>query len=152
LLPQCDPLVESASRSECFACRVAPTSVGRAHFAVGPFRRPCGIPATSITGWLLDAPDHSSRRVSLPPESRSRPILSRRHARRRTRDPLLSFRSLQHLPTAKVHSAGMPARLVPPSGFGYPPDGLHPSLLGRAYLIPAALVGFYPAELSPSER
>jgi len=33
-------------------------------------------------------------------------------------------------------------RFVPPTGFGYPLDGFRPPSPGRAYLIPAALVGF----------
>jgi hypothetical protein len=40
-------------------------------------------------------------------------------------------------------------RYGPPSGFGYPRDGLLPSRPGRACLIPTALVGFIPSELSP---
>jgi len=40
-------------------------------------------------------------------------------------------------------------RYVPPSGFGYPPDGLLPSTPRRACFIPTALVGFFPSERSP---
>jgi hypothetical protein len=36
----------------------------------------------------------------------------------------------------------MPARYVPPSGFGYPLDGLLPSVPCRSSFIPAALLGF----------
>jgi len=46
----------------------------------------------------------------------------------------------------------LPAHPVPPSGFGYPPDGLLPSIPRRSYFIPAALMGFRPSELSPSPR
>jgi hypothetical protein len=35
-----------------------------------------------------------------------------------------------------------PTRYVPPSGFGYPPDGLLPSVPGRFCFAPAALLGF----------
>jgi len=35
-----------------------------------------------------------------------------------------------------------PARCVPPSGFGYPLDGLLPSTPCRPYCMPAALIGF----------
>jgi hypothetical protein len=41
---------------------------------------------------------------------------------------------------------------VPPSGFGYPLDGLLPSTPGRACFIPTALLGFIPSEPSPLER
>jgi len=39
-------------------------------------------------------------------------------------------------------TAGSPARYVPPSGFGYPRDGLRPSIPCRFCFTPAALVGF----------
>jgi hypothetical protein len=43
---------------------------------------------------------------------------------------------------AKVHgSRVLPTRDVPPSGFGYPRDGLLPSQPGRFCFIPAALMG-----------
>jgi hypothetical protein len=38
--------------------------------------------------------------------------------------------------------AGSPTRYVPPSGFGYPPDGLLPSIPCRFSFAPAALLGF----------
>ena len=44
---------------------------------------------------------------------------------------------------SKVHWArALPARYVPPSGFGYPLDGLLPSVPRRFCFTPAALVGF----------
>jgi hypothetical protein len=36
----------------------------------------------------------------------------------------------------------LPARFVPPSGFGYPPDGFLPAIPCRFYFTPAALKGF----------
>ena len=36
----------------------------------------------------------------------------------------------------------MPARYVPPSGFGYPLDGFLPAIPCRLYFTPAALMGF----------
>ena len=39
-------------------------------------------------------------------------------------------------------AAGMPARYVPPSGFGHPLDGFLPSDPCRSCFIPAALMGF----------
>jgi len=46
----------------------------------------------------------------------------------------------------------LPARYAPPSGFGYPLDGLFPSIPRRFYFNPAALLGLIPSELSPPER
>jgi hypothetical protein len=44
---------------------------------------------------------------------------------------------------SKVHSLRvLPARFVPPSGFGYPLDGFLPSKPCRFYFTPAALLGF----------
>jgi hypothetical protein len=54
----------------------------------------------------------------------------------------MSFCSLQHMQEAKVHlSRILRTRDVPPSGFGYPRDGLLPSNPGRFCFIPAALMG-----------
>jgi hypothetical protein len=39
-------------------------------------------------------------------------------------------------------AAGLPTRYVPPSGFGYPLDGLLPLVPGRFCFTPAALLGF----------
>jgi hypothetical protein len=44
---------------------------------------------------------------------------------------------------SKVHFPRvLPARYVPPPGFGYPPGGLLPSVPGRFCFTPAALLGF----------
>jgi hypothetical protein len=61
------------------------------------------------------------------------------------------------LPTAhkgtKVHfTRVLPARYVPPSGFGYPLDGLLPSNPCRPCFVPTALLGFSPSERFPLER
>ena len=50
--------------------------------------------------------------------------------------PTARERSKVHWPRASL------ARFVPPSGFGYPLDGLLPSVPGRSFFIPAALLGF----------
>lgn len=42
--------------------------------------------------------------------------------------------------------------MVPPSGFGYPLDGLLPPKPGRACLIPTAFLGFSPSKRSPLTR
>jgi hypothetical protein len=44
---------------------------------------------------------------------------------------------------SEVHSTrALPARYVPPSGFGYPLDGLLPPSPCRLFFVPAALMGF----------
>jgi hypothetical protein len=55
----------------------------------------------------------------------------------------VGFRSLQHLrPRRSACRGRSPARHVPPSGFGYPLDGLLPSKPCRSCFVPAALLGF----------
>jgi hypothetical protein len=55
----------------------------------------------------------------------------------------MGFRSLQHATGLRVHfPRALPARCVPPSGFGYPLDGLLPAIPCRFCFTPAALVGF----------
>jgi len=48
--------------------------------------------------------------------------------------------------------AGLPARCVPPSGFGYPPDGLLPSRPWPAFFRADSARGIRPSELPPSKR
>lgn len=55
----------------------------------------------------------------------------------------MGFRSLQHIRESRVHlPRALPARYVPPSGFGYPLDGLLPAVPRRFCFAPAALLGF----------
>jgi len=55
----------------------------------------------------------------------------------------MGFCSLQHLRSRRSACHGRsPARHVPPSGFGYPLDGLLPSKPCRSCFVPAALLGF----------
>jgi hypothetical protein len=57
--------------------------------------------------------------------------------------PLMGFCSLQHIRNSRSTSRGpKPARYVPPSGFGYPLDGLLPRIPCRFCFTPAALLGF----------
>jgi hypothetical protein len=57
--------------------------------------------------------------------------------------PLMGFRLSSALPAAKVHlPRALPARYVPPPGFGYPLGGLLPSMPRRSCFIPTALVRF----------
>jgi hypothetical protein len=65
----------------------------------------------------------------------------------------LGSSSLQHIPGSGVHSARVClTRYVPPSGFGYPPDGLLHLGPRRPYFVPTALLGFCPSELSPTRE
>jgi hypothetical protein len=58
----------------------------------------------------------------------------------------LGFGSLQHIPGSKVHWLWVClTHCVPPSGFGYPLDGLLPSIPGRAFQIGSAR-GIHPSE------
>jgi hypothetical protein len=88
----------------------------------------------------------------LPPESF--PVTPSRQSRRGGyATPLVGFCSLQHMPDSGVHSSRVClARLVPPSGFGYPLDGLLPPGPGQPCFMPTALLGFRPSELSPHRR
>jgi hypothetical protein len=55
----------------------------------------------------------------------------------------MGFCSLQHLRNSRsTHRGPKHARYVPPSGFGYPLDGLLPRIPGRFCFTPAALMGF----------
>jgi hypothetical protein len=65
----------------------------------------------------------------------------------------LDFRSLQHTKAWKSTFRGVSrSRYVPPSGFGYPLDGLLLPSPCRVCFTPTALLGFHPSELSPLER
>jgi hypothetical protein len=67
--------------------------------------------------------------------------------------PLLDFCSLQHIRVRKSTDRGVSRpRFVPPSGFGYPLDGLLLPSPRRPCFVPAALLGFRPSESSPLER
>lgn len=57
-----------------------------------------------------------------------------------------------HSGIADPLTRALPARYVPPSGFGYPLDGLLPANPRRLYFTPTALLGIPPSELSPSGR
>jgi hypothetical protein len=67
--------------------------------------------------------------------------------------PLLDSRSLQHFKARKSTPRGIStSRYVPPSGFGYPLDGLLLPNPCRPCFVPTALLGFRPSERSPLER
>jgi len=55
----------------------------------------------------------------------------------------MGFDSLQHMRNSRSTRRGLKAaRSVPPSGFGYPLDGLLPRIPCRFFFAPAALMGF----------
>jgi len=55
----------------------------------------------------------------------------------------MGFDSLQHMRNSRSTRRGLKAaRSVPPSGFGYPLDGLLPRIPCRFFFAPAALLGF----------
>jgi len=117
---------------------VLSASVGRSHSAVG-HSLGCVVflqeawPAT-IKSPVISSLEFRLRLESPEPDLVGRPqptdsslglLLPTAHAR--PEDPLL---------------AGSPTRYVPPSGFGYPLDGLRPSGPRRFCFTPAALLGF----------
>jgi hypothetical protein len=131
------PLLDLASRSECSSDPVSPVSLARPRLAVGPF---LGLAV------LMDrtpphayACDDASLRVR--PPSR---VLTARPSRA---DQAASSSPELRFPTAhegsEVHfTRALPARFVPPSGFGYPPGGLLPPSPCRPFFVPTALLGF----------
>lgn len=129
------PLVQSASRSG-----VSASLVRRAPSCRWRLPRLHGIPHKSRTS--------AACRPRMTPSHQAWPLPS--SFARLDRDPapqrraaLMDFRSLQHIKGNEVHtSPAFQAGYVPPSGFGYPRDGLLPSHPGRFYFIPAALMGF----------
>jgi hypothetical protein len=65
----------------------------------------------------------------------------------------MGFCSLQHISGWLVHSIrAVPARYVPPSGFGYPHDGLLPIHPWPVFFHTGSTLGINPSKLSPLER
>jgi hypothetical protein len=129
---------ESAARSEFSPAQVPPLLVWRSHYAVGRFlgsvvfpwrttlatvKRTAnplvelGLPVSLTQQNLADQPQPVSPSLGLPfPSAHEEPQV--------------------HFPRA------LPARYVPPSGFGYPLGGLLPAIPCRFCFAPAALLGF----------
>jgi len=104
-----------------------------------PLPRLCGLPGADYRWPQLSEPANPLVELDVP-ESVSQHALASRPK------PTSSSHGLC-FPTAhqgpKVHlMRALPARYVPPSGFGYPLDGFLPSIPGRFCFTPAALVGF----------
>jgi hypothetical protein len=108
-----------------------------------PLPRPCGLPRDGRCREALTN-THAAPLFGLDPPSESFPVeLGRRNLRVGAADgsPGLSA------PSAHAGRIGPPsrvfhARFVPPSGFGYPRDGLLPFRPRRPCFMPAALLGF----------
>lgn len=118
------------------------------------FPRPCGFSQPVFSGIARTIPEIPLVGFRVPPESY--PVNpSRRHARRRNPTaPLMSSRSLQHSPAARIHLArACHTRYGPPPGFGYPPGGFRPSTPGQPCFMLTALLGFLtPFEAFPSRK
>jgi hypothetical protein len=127
-------LVQSMTPAE-----VSPLLVLRSRFAVSASPRLCGFPSTGCRRRRLSDRPRPLVELYLPLEFY--PATPTRPPRRPS--PLMGFRSLQHLrnPRSTLHEP-KPARYVPPSGFGYPLDGLLPRIPCRFSFTPAALLGF----------
>jgi hypothetical protein len=126
-----------ASRSESVARSGSGLSVCRTRYAVGLFVGsavfPCSSPTDNDQRYRRSLSSSLSLRLKQPGQ----------HLVDLTPTPLLS--SL--LPSAhegtKVHlPRALPARYVPPSGFGYPLGGFLPSNPCQLCFTPAALLGF----------
>jgi len=121
-------------------CRAAAICGQAPHGLVPPapaFSRPCGV-----------YPDRASQRLSWPASSRVvKPpsnIHSTGHLPVGSRRPAAPVRFLPFSTCGRVNplSAGVPARFVPPPGFGHPPGGLLLTRPRRPFFMPAALLGF----------
>jgi len=117
---------------------VSPLLVVRSHLAVGPFLGLVVFRRIESVGHVKQ-PAHPLFEFGLPLEyCPTEPS--------RGREPNSSSHGLC-IPSAhqgsEVHfSRALPARYVPPSGFGYPLDGLLPPSPCRSCFIPTALMGF----------
>ena len=107
----------------------------RSRFAVA-CARPCGLPARRTCGACFQVPATSSSRLGPPsraspnwrlPAFRERSPLIRTAPTGGLPAALLSFGPLQHIQGHRVRfTRAWRARHLPPSGFGYPLDGLRP--------------------------
>jgi hypothetical protein len=129
------PLVQSSA-----SAALPPSWVRRARCAVG--RNSLGCAGFSRRSPLLTVRQAVEPSLRVPPSTRVLPS-EIQPVGRSPPTPLLGFASLQHMQGSKVHlPRALPARYVPPAGFGYPLGGLRPSSPGRLCFAPAALLGF----------
>lgn len=125
---------------------VSPALVWRSHFAVGHFRGPVVFPAIGHLGNVQVAQDILSSSFALL-QSLSRFQLAAAPSGMGLTTPRLDIR----FPSARSNRRGPRsrvclARFVPPSGFGYPLDGLLPPRPGQPCFRPTALMGFRPSK------
>jgi hypothetical protein len=117
---------------------VSSALVGRSHFAVSrslgcvvfPHEAPLvtvKFPARPSLEFRLRLESHQTQPSRPAAAGQHLPWAFAPYSTPRTEDPLI---------------AGSPARYGPPSGFGYPLDGLRPSIPCRFCFTPAALLGF----------
>jgi hypothetical protein len=118
---------------------VSPVSVRRSHFAVCRFLGFVVFPQRVSSGHCSVSRSNPLFEFGLPLEYYpAKPSLLAAASR------LLSWAFVPYSTSRIVGlpDAGMPARYVPPSGFGYPLDGFLPSIPCRFCFAPAALMGF----------
>ncbi len=145
------PPMELTARSEFYAQPVPRLWVPRPHFAVG-LSSALWFSQTRRCRTLFQTSEPDSLRV--PSSSGVFPVAPSRPDRQDgPPTTLLGFCSLQHIRGSGVHlPRACLTRYVPPSGFGYPLDGLLPPGPRRPCFVPTALLGFLPSKRSPLER
>jgi len=127
-------LVQSMTPAE-----VSPLLVLRSRFAVSTCLGCAVFHSAGCRRRLFGLPAASSRRAS--PSFRVLPSNTYPAATTAKSSHGLSLPSAHQ--ESEVHfSRAKPARSVPPSGFGYPLDGLLPRITCQFYFTPAALLGF----------
>jgi hypothetical protein len=142
--PGCWPpgvvLSELASRSESSTHRGIALCVKRSHYAVGRSLGFVVFPQQGLPVAFSASGQKPLSEFRLPsefhPSDPSRPTAVRR---------LLSWASAPFSTDRNRRSTVsrvLPARYVPPSGFGYPRGGLLPAIPSRFCFTPAALLGF----------
>jgi hypothetical protein len=116
-----------------------PCLVRRSHFAVDRFLGCVVFQTASFAGHF--SVSRSSPLFELRLHQEYYPAIPSRSV---ATDQLLSWAFVPYSTygTGGSLHAGLPARHVPPSGFGYPLGGLHPLIPCRFYFAPAALMGF----------
>jgi hypothetical protein len=114
-----------------------------------PFPRLRGVPAAGFDGHSQVADRTLSSSSAILWSFSQRDLAS---PPKRTSPSHGLFFPTAHSGIADPLTRALPARYVPPSGFGHPLDGLLPANPRRLYFRPTALLGFNPSELSPRER
>jgi hypothetical protein len=143
------PLVGSAVRSEPMTRAGITVLVGRTRFAVGPIASTVRVSRRELRQLQLSSRRRSLFGLGLPlefcPTSTSRTAAAA--------DSSHGLCSLQHIQAIAVHlPRALPARYVPPSGFGYPRDGLLPRKAGPVLFHTGSAPGIRPSELFPPDR